>query len=87
MATITLEDGRTFPEHNGEALSWSVGLYMTWNEERAGYPKAKAVLAELDSGRIIALKRSRTRDQFDRMFGHNARKELDLIEAEIKSRC
>ena len=27
--TLTLPDGRTFPEYHGEPLSWSIALYLT----------------------------------------------------------
>ena len=86
MATITLEDGRTFPEYQGEALSWSLELYNTWNEEQADFPKARAVLAELSLDRLTAAYSSYLRDSFDRIFGHNAKKILNLIEAEIEAR-
>ena len=36
-----------FPCHNGEALAWDPGPYMTWNEAGQGYPKAMTVLRAL----------------------------------------
>jgi len=55
-------------------------------QEQAGYPKARAVLMGMGD---IMLERERAtmlRASFDRMFGHNARKMLVLIEEEISQR-
>lgn len=87
MSIITLEDGRKFPEFEGEALAWSVGLYMTLAEEGAGYPRARAVLAELDPERLETERREMVKASFCRIFGHNAKKRLRLIEAEIERRA
>ena len=73
-----------FPCHNGEALAWDPGPYMTWNEAGQGYPKAMTVLRALrdycpnrfDLMHIETLKNSMQ----DAMFGHNAAKLLNLIE-------
>lgn len=81
--TITLEDGRAFPVYNGEALSWSPGLYNTWNDQHNGYPKTKAVLAAMLEHRpeqLEAERREMLKASFNSMFEHNAKKMLDLIE-------
>lgn len=82
MELITV-NGNLFPSYNGEALSWSIGLYHTFSEEQAGFPRARTVIAAMREHRPEQLERER-RDMlsasFDRMFGHNARKMLDLIE-------
>jgi len=72
-----------FPLYEHELLSWSIGLYMTWSEEQAGYPRAKAVIAAMREHRPEQLERERcemVKASFNRLFGHNAKKELDLIE-------
>lgn len=86
MARGTTKDGREFPALDGELLAWDSGLYMTWNEERAGYPRARAVLAETDTERLWALERGLVRDSLGRMFGHNASKHLALVREELAQR-
>lgn len=44
---VTLPDGREFPSFDGEVLAWDPGLYFTPTEERAGYPRTRAVLAAM----------------------------------------
>lgn len=81
--TITLDDGRIFPAYQGKALCWSVGLYMTTNEAMCGYPKAKTVIAAMRAHRPDELERERRemlKASFNRMFGHNAKTCLALIE-------
>lgn len=82
-ALVTLTDGRVFPSFNGEALSWSPGLYFTLVDEQAGYPKTRTVLKAMAEHRPDQLEREyrdMLRGSFDRVFGHNARKMLALIE-------
>jgi hypothetical protein len=88
---VKLPDGREFPQHNGETLSWSLGLYHTISEEQQGFPKMYAVARAMHAYRPDQLQRERfemLKGSFDRMFGHNAKKELKVIEevlAEAKS--
>ena len=80
----TLADGRVFPSYKGGTLSWDIGLYMTPAESAHGYPRAKAVIAAMAKERPEQLareKREMRKAQFDRMFGHNAKEVLGLIEA------
>jgi hypothetical protein len=80
---ITLADGRTFPEDNGEVVSWSIALYLTAAEADAGYPKARAVIQALRSTRPAQLAQERAaflKASFDRAFGHHATIVLQLIE-------
>lgn len=81
--TITLPDGRVFPEHNGEPLNWAIGSYMNAAEAKAGYPKALAVLRAMKEHRPQEFQneyRDMLRGSFDRTFGQNAKKALSLIE-------
>ena len=83
----TLPDGRVFPTFDGETLSWSIGLYMTPNEERAGFPRANAVARAMYKFRLEQLihERSETlKATFDSMFGHNAKKTLKIIDDALK---
>lgn len=82
--TVETTEGRLFP-HVGDMkpLSWMIG--STLEDERADYPKMRAVIRammvhrpeQLESERRELLKAS-----FDRMFGHNAKKCLQVIEDE-----
>jgi hypothetical protein len=87
MATLTtLADGRVFPEYEGITLSWSIDLYNTHEEERVGYPKMRAVIRAMKKVRPGQLESEYTgaiRASFDKMFGHNARKVLAVIEEEL----
>ena len=86
QAMITLEDGRVFPSFNGEALSWSPGLYQTWTEEQADFPRMRAVLCAMKEHRPDQLeleRRTMLRASFDRMFGHQAAKALAVIDQVI----
>lgn len=81
--TITLEDGRVFPVFDGQPLAWDTGLYHTFAEQQAGFPRMKAVIAAMREHRPEQLEQERRglmKAQFDRMFGHNARVALDVIE-------
>ena len=78
-----LEDGRTFPAYNGETLSWSPGLYTSLIEQRAGYPRMRAVLRAMKEYRPEQLERERRallKASFDRMFGNAAKASLRVIE-------
>lgn len=82
----TLEDGRQFPQWNGETLSWDIGASFTLADEREGYPRTKAIIAAFREHRPEQLERER-RELLksalgDRVLGHNARKLLGLIEGE-----
>lgn len=81
-----LEDGRVFPTYGDEVLSWSIDLYNTWEERLAGYPRARAVITSMDTARLQDEYRSWLRSSFDRMFGHNAKPLLAIIEAELAAR-
>ena len=79
----TRPDGRIFPEYEGETLAWDINLYMTPKERRSGYPRARAVIEAMQAERPEQLERERRemlKASFDRMFGHNAKQVLDLIE-------
>lgn len=78
------EDGRQFPQFNGKLLSWT--LELTYTDEIAGFPKLRTVIRALKEYRPEQLERERReilRASFDRMFGHNAKKVLAVIEEEI----
>lgn len=81
---ITLEDGRMFPVYEGEPLSWI--LDNSFGEQQKGYPKARAVIRAMMVYRPEQLERERRemlKCSFDRMFGMNAKRMLDLIEEEL----
>lgn len=84
--TITLPDGRIFPEYAGKPLSWSPCLYLTDAEQHEGYPRARCVLRCLPTGRLLQEEQEMVRASFDCMFGHNAREYLDLIQDELNKR-
>ena len=84
--TRVREDGLRFPVYENELLSWSPGLYYTWNEQQAGFPRMRAVIRAMRQYRPLDLERERRellKASFDRMFGHNARKALEVLEQEI----
>lgn len=86
MELIKLVDGREFPQHNGEPLSWNIGAHNTFTDEREGYPRTIAVIQAMHRHRPEQLYHERTdlvRGSFDKLFGHNARKLLRLIDATI----
>lgn len=79
-------DGRMFPAFEGCTLAWSIGFYTSTNEERAGYPRMRAVIQAMLAYRPEQVERERRemlKSSFDRMFGHNAKKVLAVIEDEI----
>ena len=77
----------TFPQYNGESLSWSIGLYDTANEQNAGYPKMRTVIRAMKEFRPDQLEKERReliKSQFDRVFGRAAKAQLRIIEEELK---
>ena len=87
MARIKLADGREFPTHDGVTpLSWPIGSHFTLQDEREGYPRCKAVLAETSDEQLERDRFENLKASFDRVFGHNAKRLLVLIEAEIERR-
>lgn len=84
---ITLEDGRKFPSIDGqEALAWDISLYMTLNEEKLGYQKARAVASMMNASALQSERREALKASFNEVFGRNAQKLLNLIEDEFASR-
>lgn len=86
MDTITLADGRVFPQYEGESLSWSIGSYQTLNEERQGFPRMRAVIRAMMAHRPAQLETERReylRASFGSMFGHNALQALRVIDEEM----
>lgn len=74
---------RGFALFGSEELSWDIGLYMTITEERANFPRARTVITAMSVHRPDQLARERGQLQFDslnRVFGHNAERELRLID-------
>lgn len=86
LSRVTLEDGRVFPSYEGKPLAWDFFLYDSWEEEKQGYPRAKAVLCELSDDELRASYRTYLKASFNQMFGHAAGKMLVLIEAEMNRR-
>lgn len=79
---------RGFPLFGAEELSWDIGLYMTISEERANFPRARTVITAMSVHRPDQLARESGQLRFDslnRVFGHNAARELRLID-EVLSR-
>jgi hypothetical protein len=82
-------DGAEFPLYQGKLLSWDIGAYMTTAEKRAGFPKARTVIAAMQAHRPDQLKKDMHRMRFahaDRMFGHNAKQYLSLVHDVTKGR-
>lgn len=87
MARIKLADGREFPTHDGVTpLSWQVSSHFTLQDEREGYPRCKAVLAETSDEQLEKDRYENLKASFGSLFGHNAKKLLVLIESEIERR-
>ena len=83
------KDGREFPILDGELLSWSIGVYMTLEQQRLGYPKARAVVRAMIDHRPEQLRSERyemLKGSFDRVFGHNAGACLEVIDSEKANR-
>ena len=73
---------RGFPLFGSEELAWDISLYMTIAEERADFPRARTVITAMSVHRPDQLARERGQLRFDslnRVFGHNATRELRLI--------
>lgn len=78
------EHGAEFPMYKGQLLSWH--LSMTWEDEQAGFPKLKTVIHAMIERRPKELQKERynlLKASFDRMFGHNAKKMLEIINDEL----
>jgi len=78
----TSAHGFEFPMHEGRLLSWDIGSYMNPEEERLGHPRARMVIQAFMERRPEQLEREKRhflKASFDRMFGHNAQKILNLI--------
>lgn len=83
---FTMINGNPFPLYNDAPLSWSIGLYHTFAEEEAGFPKARTVIRAMRVRRPDQLEQERAsylRASFDRMFGHNAKRMLTIIDDEL----
>lgn len=84
--TMTTVNGNPFPSYEGQALSWSIGLYHTHDEQMAGFPRARAVIRAMREHRMEQLQKERCvylTSSFDKMFGMNAKRMFDLIEEEL----
>jgi hypothetical protein len=76
-------NGNPFPHFNGEALSWSIGLYDTGSESQKDWPKMRAVISAMRKYRPDQLEKERqslVRAAFDRVFGNAAKTQLSIIE-------
>lgn len=71
----------SFGEYKGDA-----GQFFTLSDEQAGYPKTREALASYDDSRLKDARHQSIKDSFDKVFGHNAKKFLKLIEDEMESR-
>jgi len=83
QVTVTLPDGRVFPTLDGTAMSWDIGSAFTLSDEQSGYFKTRRIIRAFRELRPEQLERERrelVKASFDRMFGHNARRLLALIE-------
>jgi hypothetical protein len=56
------------------------------SQEEAGFPKAKATLSACSDDDLRREYHQTLKDSFGAMFGHNAKKMLVLVEAEIARR-
>jgi hypothetical protein len=84
MNILTTVNGNPFPMYEGQALSWSIGLYHTLAEQELGFPRARRVIHAMRQYRPEQLEQERRdylKATFDQMFGHNARIMLALIES------
>ena len=78
------EYGHEFPLFDGKLLSWS--LSMTLQDEQEGYPRLRTVIRAMAERRPVQLERERidmVKGSFDPVFGHNAKKCLQVIEEEL----
>jgi hypothetical protein len=79
-------NGYLYPSHEGQPLSWSIGLHMNDEEAENGFKKAFAVARAIRDHRPGELEHERRmllKAQFG-IFGHRAKIELDLIEAVLR---
>lgn len=56
------------------------------SEEQKGYPKARSQLMGWSDEQLEKERRENLKGSFNQMFGMNAKKMLDVIEAEIAAR-
>jgi hypothetical protein len=80
------DDGREFPQYNGQLLPWAISI--TLQDEEEGYPRLRTVIRAMREHRPAQLERERIemlKGSFDRVFGSNAKKVLNVIEQEIRS--
>lgn len=80
------EHGFEFPMYNGKLLSWTLSLTLA--DEQQGCPKLRTVVRAMIERRpeqLFQEKRDLLRASFDRMFGHNAKKVLRVIDEELAS--
>lgn len=79
-------NGYFYPSHEGQPLSWSIGLHMTDAEAENGFQKALAVARAIREHRPLELEHERRmllKARFG-IFGHRAKIELDLIESVLR---
>ena len=76
--TVTLDDGRIFPHHDGKVLSWTIS--GSDQEIRA----VVRAMAEHRPDQLLSERRFLIKASFDRMFGHNAKKQLLVVEDEMQ---
>jgi hypothetical protein len=77
------EHGYEFPMYDGKLLSWAVSLTLA--DEQEGFPRARTIIQAMRERRPEQLARERyemLKGSFDSIFGHNAKKCLDLIDEE-----
>lgn len=86
MSTLTYSD-RGFPiGPDSEELSWDLGMYHTTREEREGFPRMRIVIRAMADRRpdqLAMVRRDLLRGIGDRLFGHNARTGLAIIDATL----
>ena len=81
-------DGRQFPTYDGELLSWDISSAGTIRDEQEGWPRTRAIVRAFIAYRPEQLERERrnlVKASFDRIFGKNAEKLLDVVEQEMQS--
>lgn len=61
-------------------------LDNSWNQEQQGFPKVKAVLKAASDEALRRERHELLKGSFDRVFGHNSRKMLTLVDAELQDR-
>jgi hypothetical protein len=69
-----------------EKLGRDPHSYMTPEEERVGYPKAREVVRRMSDDELKSSRASSLRDSFDPMFGHNATSILRIFDEEVARR-